>query len=74
MHVSIFISIKEFIVSVCGMCSELLVVGGVGWQLRGLRRIIEDWPDWISVAEVLSPGPAWLCRRQQGSNQTADTL
>lgn len=45
----------------------LPIVGGV---LRGLWGIAEDWPDWISVAGVLSPGSAWPAATQQGGNQT----
>lgn len=51
----------------------LQMVGGVGWQLRGLRGIAEDWPDWISITGVMSPGPAWCTGRQQGANQMAAT-
>lgn len=52
----------------------LQMVDGIGRRLRGLRGIVEDWPDWISIAGVLSPGPAWGSERQRGSNQAAVTL
>lgn len=28
-----------------------------------------DWPDWISIAVIMSPGPAWCAGRQLGGNQ-----
>lgn len=72
--VSISISIKDFIVRVYTRVRRVQCVlqtaAGVGRRLRGLRGIVEDWPDWISVAGAPSPGSAWRCGRQQGSNQT----
>lgn len=45
-----------------------------GWWSRVVaERIAVDWPDWISIMGVMSPGPAWCTGRQQGANQMAAT-
>lgn len=50
----------------------LQMAAGVGRRLRGVRAIAEDWPDWISVAGVPSPGPAWGLREAAGE-QSGDS-